>query len=46
VLVVWLGIRLSKFYGWRKRDGKVNEDNAQIKRVSRRGRRRPGVDAG
>jgi hypothetical protein len=30
VLVLWLGIRLSKFYDWRKRYGKVNEHNARI----------------
>ena len=32
VLVLWLGIRLSKFYAWRKRYGKVNEHNAQVPR--------------
>jgi putative transposase len=32
VLVLWLGISLSKFYDWRKRYGKVNEHNAQIPR--------------
>jgi len=32
VLVLWLGISLSKFYAWRKRYGKVNEHNAQVPR--------------
>jgi putative transposase len=32
VLVLWLGISLSKFYDWRKRYGKVNEHNAHIPR--------------
>jgi len=32
VLVLWLGISLSKFYDWRKRYGKVNEHNASIPR--------------
>src|SRR3972149_6183607 len=32
VLVLWLGIRLSKYYDWRKRYGKVNEHNAKIPR--------------
>jgi putative transposase len=32
MLVLWLGISLSKFYNWRKRYGKVNEHNAQIPR--------------
>jgi putative transposase len=32
VLVLWLGISLSKFYDWRKRYGKVNEHNARIPR--------------
>jgi putative transposase len=32
VLVVWLGISLSKFYDWRKRYGKVNEHNGKIPR--------------
>jgi len=32
VLVLWLGISLSKFYDWRKRYGKVNEHNAQVPR--------------
>jgi transposase InsO family protein len=32
VLVLWLGISLSKFYDWRKRYGKVNEHNAMIPR--------------
>jgi putative transposase len=32
VLVLWLGISLSKFYDWRKRYGKVNEHNACIPR--------------
>src|SRR4030067_645879 len=31
-LVLWLGIRLSKFHDWRKRYGKVNEHNAWIPR--------------
>jgi putative transposase len=30
--VLWLGIRLSKFYDWRKRYGQVNEHNASIPR--------------
>jgi len=32
VLVLWLGISLSKFYAWRKRYGKVNEHNARVPR--------------
>jgi putative transposase len=32
MLVLWLGISLSKFYDWRKRYGKVNEHNASIPR--------------
>lgn len=32
VLVLWLGISLSKFYDWRKRYGKVNEHNHSIPR--------------
>jgi transposase InsO family protein len=32
VLVLWLGISLSKFYDWRKRYGKVNEHNASVPR--------------
>jgi transposase InsO family protein len=32
VLVLWLGISLSKFYTWRKRYGKVNEHHAQVPR--------------
>ena len=32
LLVLWLGIGLSKFYDWRKRYGKVNEHNAWIPR--------------
>jgi len=32
VLVLWLGISLSKFYDWRKRYGNVNEHNARIPR--------------
>jgi putative transposase len=32
LLVLWLGISLSKFYDWRKRYGKVNEHNARIPR--------------
>jgi putative transposase len=32
VVVLWLGISLSKFYDWRKRYGKVNEHNASIPR--------------
>jgi transposase InsO family protein len=32
VLVLWLGITLSKFYDWRKRYGKVNEHNALVPR--------------
>jgi putative transposase len=32
VLVVWLGITLSKFYGWRRRYGRVNEHNAWVPR--------------
>jgi hypothetical protein len=32
VLVLWLGIGLSKFYDWRKRYGKLNEHNAQVPR--------------
>jgi len=32
LLVLWLGISLSKFYDWRKRYGKVNEHNASIPR--------------
>ena len=32
VLVLWLGLSLSKFYDWRKRYGKVNEHNACIPR--------------
>jgi transposase InsO family protein len=32
LLVLWLGISLSKFYDWRKRYGKVNEHNTSIPR--------------
>lgn len=32
MLVLWLGISLSKFYDWRKRYGKVNEHNSCIPR--------------
>jgi len=32
VLVLWLGIGLSKFYSWRKRYGKANEHNAHVPR--------------
>ena len=32
MLVLWLGISLSKFYDWRKRYGKANEHNAQVPR--------------
>jgi putative transposase len=32
VLVLWLGISLSKFYDWWKRYGKANEHNARIPR--------------
>jgi transposase InsO family protein len=32
LLVLWLGISLSKFYDWRRRYGKVNEHNAQVPR--------------
>lgn len=32
MLVLWLGISLSKFYDWRRRYGKVNEHNARIPR--------------
>jgi transposase InsO family protein len=32
LLVLWLGISLSKFYDWRKRYGKVNEHNALVPR--------------
>ena len=32
MLVLWLGISLSKFYDWRKRYGQVNEHNACIPR--------------
>jgi transposase InsO family protein len=32
VLVLWLGISLSKFYDWRTRYGKVNEHNHSIPR--------------
>jgi putative transposase len=31
-LVLWLGIRLSKYHDWRRRYGKVNEHNAWIPR--------------
>jgi len=31
-LVLWLGVSLSKFYGWRTRYGKANEHNAQVPR--------------
>jgi len=31
-LVLWLGISRSKFYGWRARYGKANEQNAQVPR--------------
>ncbi|MFH1110102.1 MAG: IS3 family transposase [Planctomycetota bacterium] len=31
-MVGWLGLASSKFYGWRKRYGKVNEHNAQVPR--------------
>lgn len=32
LLVLWLGVALSKFYNWRLRYGKVNEHNALIPR--------------
>lgn len=32
MLVLWLGISLSKFYDWRKRYGKLNEHNARVPR--------------
>lgn len=32
VLVIWLGITLSKFYDWRRRYGRVNEHNAWVPR--------------
>lgn len=32
MLVLWLGISLSKFYTWRSRYGKVNEHNGQVPR--------------
>jgi putative transposase len=32
VLVLWLGITLSKFHDWRRRYGKVNEHNAWVPR--------------
>jgi putative transposase len=32
LLVLWLGVALSKFYNWRQRYGKVNEHNALIPR--------------
>lgn len=32
VLVLWLGLSLSKFYAWRKRYGKVNEHNCLVPR--------------
>jgi transposase InsO family protein len=32
MLVLWLGIGLSKFYDWRTRYGKVNEHNARVPR--------------
>ena len=32
ILVLWLGLSLSKFYTWRSRYGKVNEHNAQVPR--------------
>jgi putative transposase len=32
VLVLWLGITLSKFHDWRKRYGKANEHNAWVPR--------------
>jgi putative transposase len=32
MLVLWLGIGLSKFYDWRRRYGKVNEHNALVPR--------------
>ncbi len=31
-MVGWLGLASGKFYGWRKRYGKVNEHNAQVPR--------------
>jgi transposase InsO family protein len=31
-MVLWLGVSLSKFYGWRARYGKLNEHNAQVPR--------------
>jgi putative transposase len=31
-LVLWLGVSLSKFYGWRTRYGKANEHHAQVPR--------------
>ena len=30
--MLWLGVSLSKFYGWRSRYGKANEHNAQVPR--------------
>ena len=32
LMVLWLGILLSKFYSWRSRYGKVNEHNAKVPR--------------
>lgn len=32
VLVVWLGVHLSKYYDWRQRYGKVNTHNGQVPR--------------
>jgi putative transposase len=32
LLVLWLGIALSKFYNWRKRYGRVNQHNALVPR--------------
>ncbi len=32
LIVLWLGIRSSKFYDWRRRYGKVNEHNAWVPR--------------
>ena len=31
-LALWLGLRASKFYGWRARYGRVNEHNARVPR--------------
>jgi hypothetical protein len=32
LLVLWLGLALSKFYTWRTRYGKANEHNAHVPR--------------